>query len=321
MGSVTSMSGRWDSSEMFFQYCSFLKPPSVYHYDVAEDDLDEFFSPATPLNSDEFETEQVWYPSKDGTRVSMFLVHRKGLKRDGKAPCLLTGYGGFAIAETPRFSPSVAWWLRQGGVYALPNLRGGIEYGEAWHRAGMLQNKQNVFDDFLAAAEWLVQNKVTSTPRLSILGGSNGGLLTGACLVQRPDLFGAVVVAVPLLDMIRYHLFSIARYWIPEYGSSEVKEQFEALLKYSPYQNVKDGVAYPPTLILAGANDSRVDPLHARKMAAILQAKSAGKDPVLLRVEPKAGHGQGKPTSKRIEEAADEFTFLARFLGMKVQER
>jgi prolyl oligopeptidase len=321
MGSVTSMTGRWNSGEVFLQFSSFTRPPGIYRYEMGEPELDEFFTPTVPFNGDEYETEQVWYTSRDGTKVSMFLVHRKGMKKDGKPPCYLTGYGGFAIAETPRFSPSVAWWLRQGGVFALPNLRGGNEYGEAWHRAGMLQNKQNVFDDFIAAAEWLIQNKVTSVEKLAIEGGSNGGLLTGACLVQRPDLFGAVVVEVPLLDMLRYHLFSIARYWIPEYGSSETKGQFEVLLKYSPYQNVKDSVAYPATLLMAGANDSRVDPLHAQKMAALLQAKSTGKEPILLRVETKAGHGQGKPTSKRIEEAADRYAFLVKFLGMKVSDK
>jgi prolyl oligopeptidase len=321
MSTASSLSTRWDDGEVFVQIASFTRPPGVYRYDMAEGELEVFFTPAVPLDAAEYDTEQVWYPSRDGTKVSMFLIHPKGMKRDGKRPCFLTGYGGFAIAETPRFSPAFAWWLSQGGVLAIPNLRGGNEYGESWHRAGMLSNKQNVFDDFIAAAEWLLREKVTSREKLAIQGGSNGGLLTGACLVQRPELFGAVLVEVPLLDMLRYHLFSIARYWIPEYGSSETKEQFEAILKYSPYQNVKEGTAYPPTMIMAGANDSRVDPLHARKMAALLQARSAGKGPVLLRVETKAGHGQGKPTSKRIEEAADRFAFLVKFLGMKVQDR
>ena len=318
MGTVTGLSGKWDNPEVFIQYTSFTRPPSVFRYDFTQNSLDEFFSPPVPISDDEYLAEQVWYTSRDGTKVSMFVVRKKEMKVDGHNPCLLTGYGGFAIAEMPFFSPSIAWWLMQGGVFALPNLRGGSEYGEEWHRAGMLHNKQNVFDDFLAAAQWLVDNKYTSASKLAVQGGSNGGLLTGAALVQRPELFGAVLVEVPLLDMLRYHLFSIARYWIPEYGSSENREQFQYLLKYSPYQNVKAGTRYPPTMIMAGANDSRVDPLHARKMAALLQRDASGPGPVLLRVESKAGHGQGKPTAKRIEEAADRYAFIIKHLGMKV---
>jgi prolyl oligopeptidase len=318
MGSVYNIAGRWDDSEVFVQFASFISPPAIYRYDFKTNRLDTFFAPKVPFDSSAYETEQVWYRSKDGTRVSMFVVHRKGLPKNGRNPCYLTGYGGFTVNMTPYYSPVVAWWLSQGGVFALPNLRGGSEYGEAWHKAGMLEKKQNVFDDFIAAAQWLIDNRYTSTPKLAIEGGSNGGLLTGACLVQRPDLYGAVLVEVPLLDMLRYHRFSIARYWIPEYGSSENEEQFNYLIRYSPYQNVKKGASYPPTLFMAGASDSRVDPLHARKMTALLQADTSGSAPILLRVESKAGHGQGKPTAKRIEEAADRFAFLVRTLHMTV---
>jgi len=316
LGTVSGVSGRWNSQWAFVPFTSFATPPSVYRYDFERNDLVPFFQPKVAVNLGDVVTEQVWVPSKDGTRVSMFLVHKKGLDRDGSAPCFLTGYGGFSISEMPRYSPVTAWWLAQGGVWALPNLRGGGEYGEAWHKAGMLDKKQNVFDDFIASAQWLIDHKITSTPKLVIEGGSNGGLLTGACLVQRPDLFGCVLVEVPLLDMLRYQNFSIARYWIPEYGSSENPAQFPYLLKYSPYQNVKKGTAYPPTMFMAGASDSRVDPLHARKMAALVQAETTGTAPILLRVESKAGHGQGKPTSKRIEEAADRYAFIVKSLGM-----
>ena len=316
---VSALAGRWDSSVAFVTYATFNVPTSTYRYDFTSNTLKPFFIPKVAFDGAQYEVEQVWYPSKDGTQVSMFLAHKKGLKRDGTTPCYLTGYGGFAISETPYFSPVTAWWLQQGGVWAVPNLRGGAEYGEAWHKAGMRENKQNVFDDFIGAAQWLIANKVTSTPKLVIEGGSNGGLLTGAALVQRPDLFGAVLVEVPLLDMLRYQRFSIARYWIPEYGSSEDEAQFRYLLKYSPYQNVKKGTAYPPTLFMAGASDSRVDPLHARKMAALVQASTSGTAPILLRVESKAGHGQGKPTAKRIEEAADRYAFIAQVLGMVVK--
>ncbi|MEW5764326.1 MAG: prolyl oligopeptidase family serine peptidase [Acidobacteriota bacterium] len=318
MVSVSGTSGRWDSRRVFLTVSGFTLPKTVLRYDVGEGSLATFFAPRVPFRTDDFATEQVWVTSRDGTKVSMFVAHKKDLRRDGTAPCYLTGYGGFTISETPFFSPVVLWWLEQGGVFALPNLRGGGEYGEAWHRAGMREKKQNVFDDFYAAAEFLVANGYTSKERLAAEGGSNGGLLTGAALTQRPDLFGAVVIEVPLLDMLRYHRFSIARYWIPEYGSSEDPEQFKYLRAYSPYHNVRGDVTYPPTLLMTGASDSRVDPLHARKMAALLQAEGKG-GPFLLRVETKAGHGQGKPTAKRIEEAADRFAFLVRTLGMKVR--
>ncbi len=318
MVSVWGTSGRWDNRRVFLTVTGFTLPNTVLRYEVGEGSLATFFSPSVPFRTDDFTTEQVWVTSKDGTKVSMFVAHKKDFRKEGTAPCYLTGYGGFTISETPYFSPIVLWWLEQGGVFALPNLRGGGEYGEAWHRAGMREKKQNVFDDFYAAAEFLIANGYTSKERLAAEGGSNGGLLTGAALTQRPDLFGAVIIEVPLLDMLRYHRFSIARYWIPEYGSSEDPEQFKYIRAYSPYHNVRGDVAYPPTLLMTGASDSRVDPLHARKMAALLQAEGKG-GPFLLRVETKAGHGQGKPTAKRLEEAADRFAFLVRTLGMKVR--
>jgi prolyl oligopeptidase len=249
----------------------------------------------------------------------MFLVHRKGLERSGDNPTLLTGYGGFNIARTPSFRATNFPWFESGGVYALANLRGGSEYGEAWHRAGMLDQKQNVFDDFIAAAEWLVEQGYTRPGRLGIMGGSNGGLLTGAALVQRPELFGAVVSAVPLLDMLRYQHFLMARYWVPEYGSAEDPEQFGFLRAYSPYHHVTAGVRYPAVLLTAGENDKRVHPLHARKMAALLQASTASdpaEDPVLLWVDRDAGHGQGKPLHLRVRDAADIQMFLRWQLGM-----
>ncbi len=247
----------------------------------------------------------------------MFLVHRRGLRLDGTHPTLLHGYGGFNISETPEFSRGIVVWLERGGVFAEANLRGGGEYGEAWHRAGMLDKKQNVFDDFVAAAEWLIASKYTSKERLAIRGGSNGGLLVGAALTQRPDLFRAVVCEVPLLDMVRYHNFQIARLWVPEYGSAESPEQFRWLYAYSPYHHVTPGTAYPAILLATAESDSRVDPMHARKMAARLQAATSSDRPILLRTESKAGHGIGKPVGKQIEDATDIWSFLFWQLGLE----
>jgi len=267
--------------------------------------------------------EQVFYTSKDGTKVSMFLVHRKGLKLDGNNPTILYGYGGFNISETPTFIATLFPWFEAGGVYALANLRGGGEYGEAWHEAGMLARKQNVFDDFFGAAEYLIQHRVTNPSKLAINGGSNGGLLTGAAVTQRPDLFAAVLCQVPLLDMLRYQSFLMARYWVPEYGTAEDAGQFKFLRAYSPYQNVKAGTKYPAVFLTAGENDSRVHPLHARKMAALLQASTASdqmEKPVLLWVDRDAGHGQGKPLDLRVRDAADQRIFLMWQLGMLPKE-
>jgi prolyl oligopeptidase len=251
----------------------------------------------------------------------MFIVHKKGLKLDGNNPVLLYGYGGFNSSITPYFSISRLVWLENGGVFAVANLRGGDEYGEAWHQAGMLDKKQNVFDDFIAAAEWLIKNKYTNSKKLAISGGSNGGLLVAACMVQRPDLYGAVICQVPVIDMLRYHKFTVGRYWIPEYGNAEASaDQFKFLYAYSPLHNVKKGTVYPPILITTADTDDRVAPLHAKKFAAALQAAITGDNPVLLRVETKAGHGGGKPTSKIIEESSDIYAFLFKILGMGMLE-
>ena len=316
LGSVGELSGKWDSDEMFVGFSSFAYPPAIYRYDFGKNQLIEFYS--TPVNIDlsGYETKQVWYQSKDRTKVSMFIVHKQGLKLDGNNPTLLTGYGGFTVSMTPAFSGSRFWWLEKGGVFALPNLRGGGEYGEEWHKAGMLEEKQNVFDDFIKAAEYLVNDGYTNPEKLAISGGSNGGLLVGAALVQRPGLFRAVICAVPLLDMLRYHKFLIARYWIPEYGSADDPQQFKYIYDYSPYHQVQPGTAYPATFLVTGESDSRVHPLHAIKMAAKLQSATSSEDPILLFVETKAGHGQGKPTSKRIQQTVDTYSFLAWQLGM-----
>ena len=246
----------------------------------------------------------------------MFVVRRKGLARDGANPTYLTGYGGFTVNETPRFSALAALWVESGGVYAVPNLRGGAEYGEAWHKAGMLEHKQNVFDDFIAAAEWLIANHYTSPRHLAIAGGSNGGLLVGAAMTQRPELFQAVFCAVPLLDMVRYHRFLVARFWVPEYGSAEDPGQFSVLYSYSPYHNVKPGVDYPAVMFMTGDSDTRVDPLHARKMAALLQASTGGERPILLHYDIKSGHAGGKPVSKQIADDTDRLLFLFNQLGV-----
>jgi prolyl oligopeptidase len=305
---------------MYFEFDSFTMPSTIYRYDFDSDSLAVVGSLKAPVDLSNIEVRQVWYPSKDGTPVSMFIVARKGLKRDGTNPAYLYGYGGFNISMTPYYSSNVAFWLDAGGVYALPNIRGGGEYGKEWHDNGKLEKKQNSFDDFIAAAQYLIDSGYTNTNKLAISGGSNGGLLVGAVLTQRPDLFKAVVCAVPLLDMLRYQDFQVARLWIPEYGSSEDSSQFQYLLKYSPYQHVTKGVAYPAVLLTAGESDSRVDPLHARKMAAELQAATSSDNPILLYVEMNAGHGQGKPVSKRIEDAAGTWSFVFRALGIKYGE-
>jgi prolyl oligopeptidase len=312
-----------DRNEAFFTYQSFNEPTSVYRVALGGGGPELWARPKAPIDPRSIEVTQVFYPSKDGTKVPMFLVHKKGLKLDGSNPTILYGYGGFDISETPAFSATYFPWFEAGGVYALANLRGGGELGEAWHRAGMLEKKQNVFDDFISAAEWLIANHYTSPGRLAIYGGSNGGLLTGAALVQRPELFGAVISAVPLLDMLRYQNYLMARYWVPEYGSAEDPEQFGFLKKYSPYQNVKPGLKYPAVLFTAGENDARVHALHARKMTALMQASTSNdqsKHPILLWVERSAGHGQGKPLNLRVRDAADIQIFLMWQLGMLNQK-
>jgi prolyl oligopeptidase len=316
LGTIFGSGGKWDHEEIFYGFESFTVAPSIYRYDLETRSTSLWAKVDAPgIDPAAYEVSQEWYHSKDGTRVPMFLVHKKGLKKDGLNPTVLTGYGGFNISLTPEFDSDNFLWLEHGGVYAVANLRGGSEFGEDWHRAGMLDKKQNVFDDMIAAAEYLISEKYTDASHLAIEGGSNGGLLMGAMVTQRPDLFRAVVCEVPLLDMLRYQNFQIARLWIPEYGTAENAEQFKWLYAYSPYQHVKAGVEYPAVLFMTGDSDSRVDPMHARKMAALMQ--SVSKRPVLLRVEAKAGHGAGTPVGKQIEEFTDVYSFLFWQLGVK----
>ena len=322
IGQVSSLTGKVNDAEMFFSFESYTRPPTNFRYDFSTGQLTEFQKSVVRFDPSEYETVQVWYPSKDGTKVSMFLTSRKGLKRDANTPVFLYGYGGFNVPYTPSFNPVHFYFMERGGIFAVANLRGGSEYGEEWHRAGMLEKKQNVFDDFAAAAEWLIANGYTRRERLAISGRSNGGLLAAASLVQRPDLFGAVVVQVPVVDMLRYHRFTVARFWIPEYGSSEDPEQFKFLYAYSPLHNVKEGAAYPATLITTADTDDRVDPGPAKKFAARLQKAQGGEEPILIRIETKAGHSSGslgaggKPVSKLIDEWADIWTFVFWQLGM-----
>ena len=311
VGSANAPAGREKHKTLFYSFTSFLYPPSIFKYDVETGASSLFQQTKLKFNPDEYVEKQVSYQSKDGTEVTMFLVHKKGLPMDGQNPCLLYGYGGFNISLTPGFSTSRILLLENGGVFAMPNLRGGGEYGEKWHQEGMLMKKQNVFDDFIAAAEYLVAQGYTSKEKLAIQGGSNGGLLVGACMTQRPDLFAVALPAVGVMDMLRYHKFTVGKGWIPEYGSSEQSEEmFRYLLSYSPYHNLKPGTAYPATLITTADHDDRVVPAHSFKFAAKLQKCQAGDKPVLIRIETDAGHGAGKPTSKIIEEQADIYSFL-----------
>ena len=311
---TAALTAQPDRTEAFLTFTSFNYPTTIFRVDAARPSADPelWAQPAVPVDPKSVVVKQVWFPSKDGTRISMFLVHAAGDVRT-PAPTLLTGYGGFNICETPVFSPTLFPWFDGGGVFALPNLRGGGEYGDHWHQAGILERKQNVFDDFIAAAEWLIANGYATSATLAASGGSNGGLLVGAAITQRPDLFRAAIIAVPLLDMLRYQHFLMAKYWVPEYGSAENPEQFEYLLAYSPYHQVRDGVHYPAVFLTAGEHDTRVHAMHARKMAARLQ-HATGADPVarpvLLWVDREAGHGQGKPLSLRLRDAVDQRVFL-----------
>lgn len=321
IGSVTGISGRPEDDEMFVGFTSFTYPPASFRYDFETRELTPSAVGAVAgahphVSPADYRISQVWYPSKDGTNVSMFLVHRNDIPQDGNRPVLLTGYGGFNISLTPAFDPGNFALLDSGGIYAVANLRGGGEYGEAWHAAGTFERKQNVFDDFIAATEWLVSAGYSRRERIAIEGGSNGGLLTAAVMVQRPELVGAVVCRVPVVDMLRYHLFTVGRFWISEYGSSADPKQFGYLYEYSPLHRVRDGVAYPPILITTADTDDRVSPGMAKKFAARLQAADGDDSPVLIRVETRAGHGAGKPVSKMIEEDADIFTFLFKYLHL-----
>jgi prolyl oligopeptidase len=321
IGTAAGFGGRRKDKETFYVFTSFVSPGAVYRYDPVAARGAIFRHPKVDFDAGSYETKQVFYPSKDGTRVPMFLTYKKGIKLDGQNPTLLYAYGGFDISLTPAFSVANAVWLEIGGIYAQPNLRGGGEYGEEWHQAGMKLKKQNVFDDFIAAAQWLIDNKYTSTPKLAIRGGSNGGLLIGACLTQRPDLFGAALPEVGVLDMLRFHKFTIGWAWTSDYGSSDNPEEFKALYAYSPLHNLKTGTKYPPTLIATSDHDDRVVPGHSFKFAATLQADQAGPAPVLIRIETKAGHGAGKSVTKLIDEYADTWAFLAHNLDMKVNLR
>ncbi|HET7038409.1 MAG TPA: prolyl oligopeptidase family serine peptidase [Gemmatimonadales bacterium] len=317
LGSLGGVSGRPDEPEMFYAFTSFLYPTTIFRYDFTTGRSEVFKAPELDFDASGYQTRQVFYTSRDGTRVPMFITHRRGIPMDGSNPTYLYGYGGFNINITPSFSPGILAWLEMGGIYAVPNLRGGAEYGEEWHQAGMLEKKQNVFDDFIAAAEYLIRERYTSTPRLAIGGASNGGLLVGAAMTQRPDLFGAALPAVGVMDMLRFHKFTIGWAWVTEYGSADSAHQFPFLYKYSPLHNLKPGTAYPATLITTADHDDRVVPGHSFKFAAALQAAHTGSAPVLIRIETKAGHGAGKPTSKVIEEQADRWAFLVEVLGMR----
>jgi prolyl oligopeptidase len=318
LGSAGGFGGEWDDPETFYTFTSFTVPGSIHRYDVATGESTLFRKPEIDADFDAYETEQVFYSSKDGTRVPMFLVHKKGIEKDGGHPTLLYGYGGFNVAQTPGFSLSRWVWLEMGGVLAVANLRGGGEYGKEWHLAGAKLQKQNVFDDFIAAAEWLIANGWTKTERLAIQGGSNGGLLVGAAMTQRPELFGAALPAVGVLDMLRYHTASAnARNWSTDYGLSENEDEFEAQLAYSPIHNVKEGACYPPTLITTADHDDRVVPWHSFKFGAELQRAQGCVNPIVVRIETRAGHGAGTPTWMQIEQIADQWAFLAKHLEMQ----
>jgi prolyl oligopeptidase len=315
IGSVLGTGGKWNRKEVFFAFQSFTIPSSIYQINLSDRSTSLWSKVEAPgIDPSRYEVKQVWFNSKDGTRVPMFVFHKKGLELNGKNPTLLTGYGGFNISMTPNFQGDRYLWLEHGGVFAVANLRGGSEFGEDWHRAGMLEKKQNVFDDFIAAAEYLIAQKYTDKDHLAIRGGSNGGLLMGAALTQRPDLFRAVVCQVPLLDMLRYQNFQIAKLWIPEYGSADDPKQFDWLYAYSPYHHVKAGKEYPAILFMTADTDTRVDPMHAKKMAALMQAEAANgssrERPILLRIDTKAGHGAGKPIAKQVDDLTDIYSFL-----------
>jgi prolyl oligopeptidase len=316
IGTAGGFGGKSTDTETFYSFSGFTTPARTYRHNVATGESTLFKEAKVAFNPDAYETTQVFYTSKDGTRVPMFIASKKGLKRDGSSPTLLYGYGGFNIPLTPAFSVSNLVWMEMGGVYAVANIRGGGEYGEAWHQAGTKLRKQNVFDDFIAAGEYLVKEKYTSPEKLAIRGGSNGGLLVGACIAQRPDLFGAALPEVGVLDMLRFHKFTIGHAWTSDYGSAENADEFKALFAYSPLHNLKKGTCYPPTMVMTADHDDRVVPAHSFKFAAALQAAQAADcpSPALIRIESRAGHGAGKPTAKVIEEAGDRWSFLIRAL-------
>ncbi len=318
IGSVGGFSGKKSDKETFYSFTSFTTPNTIYRYDMVTGESEIYRQPKVNFNPDEYATKQIFYPSKDGTKIPMFITHKKSIEIDGNNPTYLYGYGGFNISLNPSFSVSQLVWMELGGILAIPNLRGGGEYGEEWHQLGTKLNKQNVFDDFISAAEWLIKNNYTNSGKIAIAGGSNGGLLVGACMVQRPDLFAVALPAVGVLDMLRFHKFTIGWAWVSDYGSSDNAEEFTALYAYSPLHNLKEGVTYPSTLITTADHDDRVVPAHSFKFAARLQEVHKGDNPVLIRIETKAGHGAGKPTTKIIEEAADKWAFVVEELGIKI---
>jgi len=320
IGTASGFGGKRDHKETFYSFSSFATPPSTYRYDIETGESTLLRRADVKFNPDDYETKQIFYASKDGTKVPMFICHRKGVELNGNNPTLLYGYGGFNISLPPGFSVSRLAWMEMGGVFALANLRGGGEYGKSWHKAGTKLKKQNVFDDFIAAAEWLIENKYTAPKKLAIQGGSNGGLLVGACMTQRPELYGACLPAVGVMDMLRFHQFTAGRFWVDDYGSADNPKEFKALRAYSPYHNLEGGIQYPATLITTADTDDRVVPGHSFKFAAQLQACQSGTAPTRLRIETRAGHGAGKPTSKKIEEVADQWAFLAKNLGLEVSE-
>ena len=317
IGSGSVVYGRQEATEGFYTFESFIRPETIYRYDTKSGRSEVFAEPKVPFDSSQYEVTQVFYTSKDGTRIPMFVAGKKGLARDGKARLLMYAYGGFDVGMTPFWWPSPAWWLAQGGYFAMPNLRGGNEYGEEWHKAAMFVNKQNVFDDFFAAAEYLIGNRYTSSEHLAIMGASNGGLLMGAAMTQRPDLFGAIWCGYPLLDMLRYQNFEFGRAWTTEYGSAENAKDFTYLVKYSPYQNVKPGTKYPAIMFFTGDSDTRVDPLHARKMTALMQASNGGDRPILLHYSITGGHSFGVSVTQQVEDQADALSFLWNETGGK----
>ena len=320
IGTVSGIGGKKEDRELFYSYVSFTNPGEIFHYDINSGKSEVFRKSEVRFNADEFETKQVFYTSKDGTNIPMFIIHKRGLAFDGNNPTMLYGYGGFNISITPSFSVSRMMFLENGGVYAIANLRGGGEYGEDWHRAGMLEKKQTVFDDFIAAAEYLISAKYTSPEKLAINGGSNGGLLVGACITQRPELFKVAIPQVGVLDMLRYHKFTIGWGWAVEYGTSDSAEQFNYLIKYSPLHNVMDGINYPATMIMTADHDDRVVPAHSFKFAAELQSKQKRDgNPTIIRIDSKAGHGAGKPTAKLIEDATDMWSFVLWNLGVEMK--
>ncbi len=317
LGTVDAINSSNADTLIFFSFTTFTAPATIYRFNIRNNKLYEHAKPRLPFKSDDYETKQVFYLSKDGTKIPLFIVHKKGLVPDGKAPTLLFGYGGFDISKTPEFKPERMVFLEQGGIFAMANLRGGGEYGEEWHMAGTKLKKQNVFDDFIAAAEYLIKNNYTNPSKLAISGRSNGGLLVGAVMTQRPDLFKVALPAVGVMDMLRYHKFTIGWSWATDYGTSDNEEEFKALYKYSPIHNIKSGVSYPATLVTTADHDDRVVPAHSFKFISTLQEKQKGDNPVLIRIDTKAGHGAGKPTGKLIDEQADIFTFMFYNLGMK----